>query len=191
MMGIQASLTRSMKRKRVKSIRRTTIKFRNLLVPLDFSDLSLRALHHAVDITHSEGVLTLVYVVPVDYGLFGIGREESRALDKALQEQAADSLRVFAVRSVLPGVRVNLEVRVGRPGEEIVAAASERNSDLIVISTHGRTGLDRYLIGSVADRVARMTPCPVLLVPPHRRPSARQRSRAPVLRFEHKARRNI
>lgn len=161
------------------------------MVPFDFSDISLRALHHAVDITRSEGVLTLVYVVPVDYGLFGIGREESRDLDKALQEQAADSLRTFAVRSVPPGVKVHLEVRVGRPGEEIVAAASERNSDLIVISTHGRTGLDRYLIGSVADRVARMAPCPVLLVPPDRPSPARKLTRSPVLRIEHKARRNI
>jgi nucleotide-binding universal stress UspA family protein len=70
-------------------------------------------------------------------------------------------LRALANAHVRQNVPVDLEVRLGRPAEEIVAAATESKCDLIVLSTRGDTGLDRYLIGSVADRVARLAPCPV------------------------------
>jgi nucleotide-binding universal stress UspA family protein len=134
---------------------RTRVKPRRLLVPVDFSNLSLRALRYAVALAaESGGSLTIVHVIPADYGLLGIGLEEFRDLDSSLQRQAADRLRSLADSHVRQNVPADLEVRVGRPAEEIVAAATESRSDLIVLSTHGVTGLDRYLIGSVADRVA-------------------------------------
>jgi nucleotide-binding universal stress UspA family protein len=138
-----------------------------LLVPVDFSDSSVRALHHAVDLaTESHGSLIILHVVPADYGWLAIGREESRDLDKALQRQAVDRLRALANAHVRQNVPVDLEVRLGRPAEEIVAAANESKCHAIVMSTRGLTGLDRHLIGSVADRVARLAPCPVVLVRP-------------------------
>ena len=150
---------RAMKKKSAKSIRRRGAKARRLLVPVDFSDSSLRALRYAVGLAaESGGSLRIVHVVPADYGLLGIGREEFRDLDKSLQRQAANRLRTLADAHVRQNVPADLEVRLGRPAEEIVAAASESKSDLIVLSTHGLTGLDRYLMGSVADRVARPVP---------------------------------
>ena len=135
----------------------------HLLVPVDFSDSSLRALRYAIGlVAGSGGVLTIVHVVPADYGWLGIGKEDFRDLDKSLQQQAADRLRALAEQHVPRGLSADLEVRLGRPAEKIVAAARESKCDQIILSTHGLTGLDRYLIGSVADRVARLAPCPCI-----------------------------
>jgi nucleotide-binding universal stress UspA family protein len=165
-------------------------KFRRLLVPVDFSDSSAGALRHAVKLAaESGGSLVIVHVVPADYGWLGIGRDESRDLDRSLQRQAGDRLRAFADEHVGRNVAADLEVRIGRPAEEIVAAARETKCDSIVLSTHGLSGLDRYLIGSVADRVARLASCPVFLIPPARRPIAPARRSPAVLRFKHKSKR--
>jgi nucleotide-binding universal stress UspA family protein len=161
------------------------MKPQRILVPVDFSNSSARALRHAVDVTaESGGSLIVVHVVPADYGWLGIGRDESRDLDRSLQRQAADRLRAFADEHV--GSQCELEVRIGQPAEEIVAAARESKCDSIVLSTRGLTGLDRYLIGSVADRVARLAPCPVVLIRPGKRSPVRKSPRPAILRFKHK-----
>jgi nucleotide-binding universal stress UspA family protein len=114
----------------------------------------------------------------------GIGREELRDLDRSLQRQAADRLRAFADENVGHKVRADLEVRVGQPAEEIVAAARDSKFDSIILSTRGLTGLDRYLIGSVADRVARLAPCPVVLLRPGKRAPSREQNPPAVLRIK-------
>ena len=158
------------------------------MVPIDFSDSSVRALRYAIGLaSESRGSLTIVHVVPTDYGLLGIGREEFRELDQSMQHQAANRLRSLAKANIPRNVPANLEVRIGRPAEEIVAAATESRSDLIVLSTRGVTGLDRYLIGSVADRVARLAPCPVFLMRPGKSSRGPKQIRSSVLRFKHKA----
>ena len=142
---------------------------RRLLVPVDFSDASLRACRHATRLAAEwHASLTIVHVVARDDGWLEIGREEFRDLDKSLQEQAAHELR--AIANNLPhAVKATLQVRIGRPAEEIAAAASETNADLIVLSTQGRTGLDRYFVGSVAEHLVRLAPCPVYLMPANRK----------------------
>lgn len=159
---------------------------RRLLVPVDFSDSSLRALRYAAELAaDSGGSLTIVHVVAADYGWLDLGREEYRDLDKSLQKQAAVSLGELADQNVPKGVPTNLEVRIGRPADEIVAAASEAKADLIVLSTHGRTGLNRFLIGSVAERVAARAPCPVYLMPRGERTAVRPKPGSAVLRLKH------
>jgi len=166
--------------------RRARVKPRRILVPVDFSHSSARGLRHAAKrAAESSGSLIIVYVVPADYGWLGIGREELRDLDRSLQKQAADRLRAFTDENVGHKVAADMEVRVGHPAEEIIAAARESKCDSIVLSTRGLTGLDRYLIGSVADRVARLAPCPVVLVRPGKRGSGRKRIGPAVLRFKH------
>ena len=178
-----------MKKKTAKAIRGKGVG-RRLLVPVDFSDSSVRALRYAAGLAaESSGSLIIVHVVPADYGLLGIGREEFGALDKSLQRQAADRLRALADANVPRDVPTDLEVRLGRPAEEIVAAATESKCDLIVLSTQGHTGLDRYLIGSVADRVARLAPCPIFLMRPGKPSPSRKQIRSNVLRLKHKAKR--
>ena len=171
--------------------RRTRVKPRRILVPVDFSDSSARALRHAAKrAAESDSSLTVVHVVPADYGWLGIGREDLRDLDRSLQRQAADRLRTFADENVSDELAQELEVRVGQPAEEILAAARESKCDSIVLSTRGLTGLDRYLIGSVADRVARLAPCPVVLVRPGKRAPGRKQKWPGVLRFKHEGKRS-
>jgi nucleotide-binding universal stress UspA family protein len=171
--------------------RRPRVKPQRILVPVDFSDSSARALRHAAKrAAESGGSLSVVYVVPADYGWLEIGRNESRDLDRSLQRQAAARLRAFADEIVGDDVAADLEVRLGRPAEEIIAAARESKCDSIVLSTRGLTGLDRYLIGSVADRVARLAPCPVVLVRPGKRSPSRKQKPSGVLRFKHKQKRD-
>jgi nucleotide-binding universal stress UspA family protein len=161
---------------------------RRILVPVDFSDSSARALRHAAKrATESRGSLLILYVVPADYGWLGIGRDELRDLDRSLQRQAAERLRAFADENVGDYVGADLEVRIGRPADEIIAAARASKCDSIVLSTRGLSGLDRYLIGSVAHRVAQLAPCPVVLVRPGKRSPDRKQSRPAVLRLKHKS----
>jgi nucleotide-binding universal stress UspA family protein len=153
---------------------------------VDFSDSSARALRHAAKrAAESGGSLIVVHVVPADYGWLEIGRDELRDLDRSLQRQAADQLRAFADDNVGHKLTAELEVRVGQPAEEIIAAARDSKCDSIVLSTRGLTGLDRYLIGSVADRVARLAPCPVVLLRPGKRAPSREQKPPAVLRFKH------
>lgn len=161
--------------------RRARVKGQRILVPVDFSDSSARALRHAAKrAAESGGSLIIVHVVPADYGWLGIGRDELRNLDRSLQQQASDRLRAFVNENVGDDVAANLEVRVGQPAKEIVAAARDSKCDSIVLSTRGLTGLDRFLIGSVAHRVAQLAPCPVVLLRPGKR--ARQpKQKAPAV----------
>ena len=177
-----------MKKKKGELVNRRARRKKVILVPIDFSDSSVRALRHSVDLVQeSGGALVLLYVVPADYGLLGIGREEYYELDKSLQREGANRLAALADTHISKGGEATLEVRIGRPADEIVAAATESKCDLIVMSTHGHTGLDRVVIGSVADRVARLAPCPVFLMRPGK-PSPQHKKVSPsVLRFKHKA----
>jgi nucleotide-binding universal stress UspA family protein len=171
--------------KTARQSRGARVKPRRILVPVDFSDSSARALRHAAKRTaESGGSLIIVYVVPADYGWLGIGRDELRDLDRSLQRQAADRLRAFADENVGENVPAELEVRVGQPAEQILAAARESQCDSIMLSTRGLTGLDRYLIGSVADRVARLAPCPVVLLRPGKRAPSREQKPPAVLRIK-------
>ena len=166
--------------------RRAPVKPQRILVPVDFSDSSARALCHAATrASESGGSLIIVHVVPADYGWLGIGRDELRDLDRSLQRQAADRLRAFADENVGGDLAADLEVRVGQPAEEIIAAARESKCDSIMLSTRGLSGLDRYLIGSVADRVARLAPCPVVLLRPGKRAPGREQKPPAVLRLKH------
>lgn len=172
---------------RTKSSSPTRVKLRRILVPVDFSDSSARALRHAAkQAAESAGSLIVVHVVPADYGWSGIGREESRDLDRSLQRQAANRLRAFADENVGDNVSADLEVRLGQPAGEIIAAARDSKCDSIVLSTRGLTGLDRYLIGSVAHRAAQLAPCPVVLVRPGKQTPVRKQIGTAVLRFKHK-----
>ena len=170
--------------KRSTQSRPARIERRRILVPVDFSNSSAQALRHAAKrAAESRGSLIVVHVVPADYGWLGIGRHELRDLDRSLQRQASDRLRAFAAENIAD-VPADMEVRIGQPAEEIIAAARESRCDSIMLSTRGLTGLDRLLIGSVAHRVAQLAPCSVVLVRPGKAGPARKRKSPAVLRFK-------
>lgn len=136
---------------------------RHILVPIDFSDHSREALRAAgqLFLAGIGGRITLLAVVePPTTGL----RIQTEDIHKQMMVEADRNLKEW-VREELPEVEsVNTGVVAGEPRDEICEEAAKRNVDLIVISTHGRTGLKRYLMGSVAEHVVRQAPCSVLIV---------------------------
>ncbi len=139
-----------------------------VLVGIDFSDTSRKALDtaRAIARTQTEPELHLVHVLPTP-GPVG-PNEPTGLIETALTaslDRARDELDRLA-SEVLgdPGVRVGGHVRIGVPDHELVQAAVDLDADLIVIGTHGRTGLGRLLLGSVAEQVVRRAPCAVLTV---------------------------
>jgi nucleotide-binding universal stress UspA family protein len=143
-----------------------------LMVPLDGSAFAEAALRPALDLLDSAGELVLVAVAePPDRVLRD---ENGRVLAYLDQQEQARKLEtreyLMAVATRLrqqdPGVRISIDVRVGRPAPSIVLAAVERVVDVVVMATHGRTGLGRAILGSVAGEVLRTGSTPVLLVHP-------------------------
>ena len=143
------------------------IKLKSILVPVDFSPSSQKALHYALSFAGQFGAaLTLLNVVepaiyPTELGYIPV---EIDALHTAMNASATERLARLAREQVPADVQASTLVRVGRPFHEITTAAKELDVDLIVISTHGYTGLKHVVLGSTAERVVRHAPCPVLTV---------------------------
>lgn len=125
------------------------IHVKKILYPTDFSSYSNQAYFHALGLAETYGAsLTVAYVhAPGSPG------------DKAHQREQLEQIR--PVNSKIPVSHVVLE---GDPGAEIARYAADAGIDVIVIGTHGRTGVDRLVMGSVAERVMREAPCSVLVV---------------------------
>jgi nucleotide-binding universal stress UspA family protein len=138
-----------------------------ILVPVDFSDFSTKALDYALAFADQfDAQVILLHVVePAVYP------ESSMLVATALDDLNNDLTKVAQqklneLKRERIGDRVSSEllVRLGRAFSEIVAAASELDVDLIILATHGYTGLKHVLLGSTAERVVRHAPCPVLTV---------------------------
>jgi nucleotide-binding universal stress UspA family protein len=146
---------------------------RRILCPLDFSRFSQRALEHAVALGREFGAeVDAVHVSAVAPIAEHVGIGSPIVLEPARlrhSERAAleADLRDFAAETVATGVAVRTSLVEGDPVAAIVARAMTWPADLIVMGTHGRAGFDRLLLGSVAEKVLRKAPCPVLIVPAH------------------------
>jgi nucleotide-binding universal stress UspA family protein len=114
--------------------------------------------------------LTLLYVMPANYFVGSeFGPVDFPVPEAEWRESGEKELKALAERTVREDTAVATVVRQGQPVHEIVAFAQESKTDLIVLSTHGRTGLKHVLVGSVAENVVRYAPCPVLVVREHER----------------------
>jgi nucleotide-binding universal stress UspA family protein len=146
------------------------ISIRRVLAPTDFSDASAPAVRYAAEMAEKFGAeLTLLHVVQ-DLSLI----VPDVMMPLPTTAPAVDEM-VAGAKSGIAGVVQKLglqklnpkaEVRIGAPAAEIVAAAGDLKVDLLCIGTHGRTGLAHLLLGSVAERIVRHAPCPVLTVRP-------------------------
>jgi nucleotide-binding universal stress UspA family protein len=146
--------------------------FSKILVPLDGSQLAERALAPAFSIAKqfaSEVVLLRVSVPEMaSVGLQAAAPyhyEPGHAGLRQAEQEADAYLEGIKIRWLGSGVRTNAETLWGTPPEMIVAAANELGVDLVVMSTHGRSGVERLIYGSVAEAVIRGVHMPVLLVP--------------------------
>ena len=151
------------------------IEIRRILSPVDFSDPSLRALQQASTLAGwYRSALTALYVdtaLPTgggaDVGAFAVA--PTAVLEAARSTRVVDDLHGFVGR-VLNGPAIDVEVEEAQDvADAIVRRAVTLGADLIVMGTHGRTGINRWFVGSVAERVLRRAPSPVMVVPPHDR----------------------
>ena len=138
----------------------------SILVPVDFSNSSTKALIYAATLAKQFGAkITPLFVIelPEIVGVFQLLLD-----DDEMKEACRGKLAKFIRKARISADLVNAAVvRKGRPYREIADAARTLKVDLIVISTHGYTGVNRALLGSVTERVVREAPCPVLVVREH------------------------
>jgi len=146
---------------------------KHILVTLDGSELSERALQYAQQILGDNGQITLLSVVDVPevaaYNFYPVpvipSETEQETLISDLRQQAADYLKEHAKSLNASGIQAESLVLVGEPANIIIEKAEECKADAIVMSTHGRSGLSRWLFGSVTQKVLSSMPCPVFVVP--------------------------
>jgi nucleotide-binding universal stress UspA family protein len=147
-----------------------TVSLKKILVPQDFSEYSLHALKYAVtfaELFKSE-LIVLHIVEPIVYPAdFSFGQVSIPAMEEEIRKHSEEQLNELVEREIPAGIKATPIIRVGKPFIEIVEVAKGENADLIVISSHGRTGMDHVLFGSTADKVVRKAPCPVLTIRPH------------------------
>ena len=133
--------------------------FRKLLVPIDFHDHSLGAIEIAKHIAQiNGGMVTLLHVVPMDEPIGGQMYDED--FKKQAEKDAARLAELGSQR--LQGLNYEIVTEIGDPATGIIDTAASREVDVIVIGTHGRKGLRRILMGSVAEEVLREAKCPVI-----------------------------
>ncbi|SEO68492.1 Nucleotide-binding universal stress protein, UspA family [Halogranum amylolyticum] len=136
-----------------------------ILVPTDGSEGVERAVSHAVDLAAAHGAtIHAVYVVNTA-GFTGLPMESSwEGVENMLREDAETALETVRTLAGRQDVTVETHVLEGPPQREIVRYAEEEGCDLVVMGTHGRGGIDRLLLGSVAEKVVRSSNVPVMTV---------------------------
>lgn len=147
------------------------VEFTHVLCPTDFSESSLRPLTYAAAVARwYEAQLTVLHVVPT----FEPVPVRSPSLDGAFQlieppsrEEVLAELRRIVDVAGASGENTILAAEEGDPARTIVERAVAIPADLLVMGTHGRSGFERFVVGSIAEKVLRKSPCPVLMVPPH------------------------
>ena len=151
------------------------IEIRRILCPVDFSDHSRRALDHAIAIARwYQSTVTALHVVsPAAVAAYAPGPVvlAPMVMTPVDRERFLVDTRAFIQAEAAPGVAVDAVIREGSAAAEILDLATDMAADLLVIGTHGRSGFERLLLGSVAEKVLRKARCPVLTVP-RRHPDA-------------------
>jgi universal stress protein A len=140
-------------------------RLKRILVPIDFSECSKKALQYAICFAKEHGAkLTVLYVAQALYPIPEMGPVDVPLLEDQMLAGGQEELAKVLQTEIGEGVPAEGIVRLGNPYSEIVGVAKSRNIDLIIISTHGRTGLKHVFLGSTAESVVRYAPCPVLVV---------------------------
>jgi nucleotide-binding universal stress UspA family protein len=158
---------RKARARKVKPAHHPLIKIQRILVPIDFSEHSKNALKYAVPFAEKfKASIDLLYVVeptiyPADFSFGQIGFPN---VEEELRTRGSHELENLIAKEIAGKVDARKIVRTGKPFYEINQYALEENSSLIIIATHGHTGMEHILFGSTAEKVVRKAPCPVLVV---------------------------
>ena len=146
-------------------------KIRKILAPTDYSDLSSIGLRRAFETAHESGAeLIVLHVIDMSNDWFGrhknlgpvrtLMAEQTEFLDNFLRDKFGELINLVEVRQ---------KIEVGSAHVNIAELAAREAVDLVIMSTHGRTGLDHILLGSVTEKVIAHAPCPVLAIPAPKR----------------------
>ncbi len=136
--------------------------FRRVLCPIDFSEHSLAALEVALKIVQqNDAALYLLNVAPMPAGAAGFQPVPMDAYP-IVEKDKREQLEKLAQQRIPAAVRCKTLVTSGDPAEQVLETARDLDADLIVMGTHGRKGLSHLVLGSVAERVVRESPIPVL-----------------------------
>jgi nucleotide-binding universal stress UspA family protein len=141
--------------------------FHRIVVPTDFSDCAEEAWKLARRLAAAPGSELVLAHVLTEVPLYGEGVlniDTARKVREGARRWAETALEEWVSKARAEGLNARSTIRSGVAHEEIVAVAQDERADLVVIGTHGRGGINRALLGSVADRVVRLAPCPVLTV---------------------------
>lgn len=161
------------KRKRFTVTVRKTMNFsspidlKKILVPIDFSEYSKKALQYAIPFARQfKAKIYLLYVVeptiyPADFSFGQIGMPNVENELRVKGEQELQELITNEIRGAVPSEAL---VKVGLPFVEVVSFAKDEGIELIIVATHGHTGVEHVLFGSTAEKIVRKAPCPVLVV---------------------------
>jgi len=140
-------------------------KIRRILVPIDFSSCSKKALQYAIPFAKQFGArLCLLHVGQGYYVVPDLAPTELMSYKLSERADIAAKLATFATKEIPSTLAVDILVRNGRPALEVADVAKDIGADLIVISTHGYSGIKHVWFGSIAEQVVRHASCPVLVV---------------------------
>ncbi len=143
------------------------IRLRRILVPIDFSEFSKNALKYAIPFAQQfQASIDLLYVVePAIYPAdFSFGQVGFPNVEEELRKRGTEELENLMKKEIGRRLPARFSVRTGKPFYEINQYAKEEEVDLIVIATHGHSGVEHILFGSTAEKVVRKAPCAVLVV---------------------------
>lgn len=140
---------------------------KKILAPTDFSEVSKLGLRHALELARQDGAEVIVYhLVNFEGDWYRRNAMGGQTRDLLVRtRQALDSFLAANFADCIDLVEVRQIVEFGAPHTNIPEMAAREGVDLIVMSSHGRTGFDHFMLGSVAEKIMARSPCPVLIVP--------------------------
>jgi len=145
-------------------------RLKKILVPVDYSDCSRVAMEYALFLAERfDAEIEVLHVAEIPEGeehtVVKPDTGEEQLLSELIMQQAVKAETEFLAPFVRDAtIPIERSLLKGRPGKVIVEAATDRGADLIVMGTHGRSGFQRLIMGSVTERVLRSAPCPVVVV---------------------------
>ncbi len=145
-------------------------KYKKVLFCTDFSENSDCAFDYAFGVAkRDEGMLYILHVIPdipnQYYSVFYSSKENFKKIKKAIQENIDERYQDQYLRQIKDKTKVQIVTRSGSEAEEILKFIRKEHIDIVVMGTHGRTGLKHVLMGSVADKIVRRSPIPVFIIP--------------------------
>jgi nucleotide-binding universal stress UspA family protein len=168
------------------------------VVGIDFSDMSNKALDQALEVTNLRaGEVHVVYVepeIPLDPMFAGAFQSAvtAESLLESVRQRASERLGVVQKeQGKLAVKRIVVHVRKGSAGDEIAQLAADLDADLVVVGSHGRRGVSRLVLGSVAERVSRLARCPVWIIRPKAHQGGEHIPRVPEAPGRHERRRAV